>query len=541
MLPKNLSRFRVPQRQTAQTTMFPAPTAGINAVGNLAQMQLGDCIFSYNMIPAQYGMQTREGYSEWATDVGNDEIRTIIPYVGSNSAEDRLFACTEEGIYDVSSGGSSPSLEISFASTSVVSGVGNWTVFVNTAGDYFCLYTDEENGYYVYTESSGTWAKIAMGAGATQIDNVDPDTLVSVMVWKNRVWFVERNSGRAWYLSTGALYGAATAFNFGNKFKYGGSLVAQYNWSVDGGEGVDDYLVSISTGGDVLVYKGTDPSAAATFDQRGSYFIGPPPAGRRIAGSFGGDLYLLSSYGVIPITKLLSGQLVEQRSIYVTQRITPLINSEMRLTRDELGWEIRMVPTQNLLLISTPKRESAPYLQFVQNLDTQGWAIYRDFPYFTGDTWQGNFYFGAATNVVQVHTGGLDGVTLADPEDSGEEVEFSMLTSFQDFQLAGANKTGQLIRTTFIGAVTPSYVAQARYDYDALEITDAATGGSGEGTLWDVGLWDAALWEGDYITTNKLTGTYGTGRSVAIALRGSSRAQVTLVRLDITLIFGNVL
>jgi len=309
-----------------------------------------------------------------------------------------------------------------------------------------------------------------MGGGATQISGVDPGTFVSVLVWKSRVWFVQKDTGFAWYTAVGALYGAVTAFNFGNKFQHGGDLRAQYNWTVDGGEGVDDYLVSISGGGDVILYKGTDPAAAATFAQQGQYFIGPPPLGRRIAGTFGGDLYLLSSYGAIALIQLLSGQLVGETTNLVTRRITPLINADMRLYSGQQGWEIRYLPTQNLLMITTPKQVGFDYKQYVQHLDTRGWAYYRDVPIFTGDTWQGLYYFGGGdlfegAYVLEVHIGDLDGADLDDATD-GDNIDWSMLTSFQDYEAPAANRVAQLIRATFIAAASPSYVAVAKYDYD---------------------------------------------------------------------------
>lgn len=541
-LPKNPSRMRRPSPNYARTVAVPPPRGGINALQNLAEQTPEDAVFMINMIPAPSGATSRTGYREWATNVGTAGlVRTIIPFVGSAAGDDRLFACAANGIYDVSNSTAAPTLLITFLTIDDDSGRGVWQNFVNTNGDYFVLYTDETNGYYVYTETAGTWAKIIMGGGASQISGTNPVNFVSVLVWKSRVWFVEKNSGRAWYTAVGALYGAVTSFNFGNKFQHGGDLRAQYNWSVDGGEGVDDYLVSVSGGGDVILYKGTDPASASTFDQRGQYFIGPPPAGRRLAAAFGGELYLLSSFGIIPLTQLLSGQVISETATLVTRKITPLVNTDMQLYRDDIGWEIRYIPTQNLLMVTTPKQTGISYKQYVQNLDTQGWAFFRDFPVFTGDTWHGFYYHGTEDGIVYVHTGDLDNVLLDDDE-SGDEIDWSVLTSYQDYDLPAANRVAQMIRCTFLAALSPAYVAVAKYDYDMSEpLMTPILAPALSGSLWDVALWDVGLWGGSVITINPLRGANGLGRSMAIWLRGNSRTSTTWIRSDITAIYGNVL
>lgn len=534
------SYMRPAQPQLAQTQPYPAPVGGVNAIDGLAMPMFQDAIYAFNMVPSQYGMKVRDGYTEWCTNVGTGGVRTIIPYISTLAAQDKLFAAAGDGIYDVTSSSTSPSSVLAFGTVDDSSGYGQYVNFINLGSGKFILYCDESNGYKLYTQATNTWSTVASGTSAGQINGANPATFAFCMIWKSRVWFVQKDTGDAWYLPVGQVTGTVTKFNFSNKFKQGGYLVGLWNWTVDGGEGVDDYLVAISSAGDVVVYKGTDPDSAATFDQRGVYYIGPTPAGRRCAGSFGGELYLLSSYGLVPISKLMSGQVVIDTSILVSRKITPLINIEMARSRTQMGWEVRLLPTQNLLAISTPKQDNFGYTQFVQSLDTRGWALYRDFPYETGDSWNSQFYLGTADNRILIHTGTLDDVTLADPE-SGSEIEFSILTWYQDLSTPAQNKTGQFIRPTFIAEKVPSYSLLARYDYDLQEALAVPISTTPTGYVWDVAVWDDAVWGVGLATSNNLFGSSGIGRSVAIALRGTSSARTTLVRFDISFTIGNVL
>ena len=76
-----------------------------------------------------------------------------------------------------------------------------------------------------------------------------------------------------------------TKFTFGAKFTYGGALIGVWSWTIDGGSGVDDFLVAISRGGDILIFQGADPSLA-DFALIGSWFVGEVPDSRKIVDPF---------------------------------------------------------------------------------------------------------------------------------------------------------------------------------------------------------------------------------------------------------------
>lgn len=519
----------------------PAPNAGINAMDNLLTMGTRnpeDSIFQYNLIPGQYGCKVRTGYRDWCTDVGTDGVRTLFPYEGSSSGATRLWAMANDGIYNVSSSAASPAVNTTFGTIDSDSGYGQWANYTTIAG-FFGLYCDESNGYYVYTETGGTWAKVAMGGGATQVSGVDPALFVQPTIYKERVWFVERGSARAWYLPTGAIFGAATVFNFGNKFRHGGILVGLYTWTVDGGQGTNDYLVAVSSAGDVILYLIGDPATASSVNQQGQWYIGPPPSGRRIAGSFGGELYLLSVYGIIPLTKLIAGALIQQTETFLSRKITPLVNQQMLLSRNTLGWEIKLLASENLLLTSTPKLAGFDDVQFVQSLNSQGWAVYRDVPYFTGETWDGSFYIATTDNRVLLHTGTQDAVDI--DGENGVAIEWSALSVFNEYDDIGIFKITQFIRPVFLASQAPSYAVEARYDYNLSEVLAVPSAPVFSGAVWDSGIWDLSLWGGDLIEIESPVGGSGIGRNVAVAINGNSSAPTILVRYDLMYKSGGLL
>jgi hypothetical protein len=530
MLGYKPSGINMPSQQRSQPSKIPAPMSGINAQSGLSEMAPDEAIFMKNIYPARYGCRVRSGYTEYATNVGTGGTRTIISYVGSDPTEDRLFATGEDGIYDVTGGGASPTLELAFGSVDAESGYGHWAAMVTIAG-HFLAYCDETNGYKLYTESTGNWTTVAMGAGAGEVSGVDPASFAFVTLFKSKLWFVVKDSSQAWYLPTGSIAGTATLFDFGSKFKHGGNLVALYNWTIDGGEGIDDYLVAISSTGDVIIYKGNDPSSASDFVQHGQWYIGQTPVGRRIAGAFGGELYIISAYGLIPLTKLIAGALIQQEDIYVSRKINPLINEQMKVSRTSLGWEVRLVPADNLLMIATPKRTGLDYLQFVQSLNTEGWSTFYDIPYLTGDTWLDGFYIGDENNRVLLYTGNADNVALDGT--GATDIEFSSLQTFQEEGTVGAYKRVQFIRPVFVASAAPAYIAEARYDYNLSEVFGSPSSSTVSGALWDSAVWDTDLWSVGIAPIDPLRGGSGMGRTIAIGINGNSQAETILVRTDI--------
>lgn len=519
-------------QQVLKCQIVPAPNGGINAVDMLAATPNVDSIFQYNMIPAQYGCRARTGQTAWATNIGAGvAIGTILPYNGSTGSFDKLFCTGPSGIYDISTiGTNNPAATITFGIVDTTSGYGQWCAAA-TLGGHFLLYCDESNGYYIFTEGSG-WAKVTLGGGGTQISNVDPATFVQPVIFKERVWFVQKNTSTAWYLPTGAVFGAATQFNFGNKFRHGGYLVGLYDWTLDGGNGIDDYLVAVSSSGDVLIYQGTDPSVATSFSLVGMWYIGPPPAGRRIAGSFGGDIYLLSSYGLLPLSKLIAGILVQDQTNYLTRKITPLITTLMSQVRTTLGWEVKLIPSENLLLIANPPQTGVPPQQFVQSLNTQGWAIYRDIVYNTGEVWNGVFYIGDRSGNVNTHTGNTD---------KGTQINWSLITSFQEYEEWGRYHRIGFIRPVFLSTIPPAFGTQARFDYNLSEVLVTTIPGAPPTPAWDVSHWDIDLWGGANVEIEAVRGATGLGRAMAVGLNGSSVVDTILIRFDIMYDSGNYL
>ena len=81
------------------------------------------------------------------------------------------------------------------------------------------------------------------------ITNVTSANLIQVTSHMRRLWFVEKNTTKVWYLPTDAISGAATALDVGSMLTYGSYVIATATWTVDGGNGPNALFVILSNKG----------------------------------------------------------------------------------------------------------------------------------------------------------------------------------------------------------------------------------------------------------------------------------------------------
>jgi len=495
-----------------------------------------DAIIMKNLVPQTYGLRVRQGYVEWANGLGN-EVRSIIPYEGQaeDGSLDALFGVTGEGIFDVTlNGETTPTKEVSFYADPQPdpypkqAGYGVYTHFTSDASAEYMFYADGDAGLYRYTGSTGAWV------AAPDITGVDAADIAFVLAHKQRIWMIEKASADAWYLPVDAIQGAATKFTFGSKFKHGGQLVGLYSWSIDGGEGVDDYLIGVSRSGDVLVYRGADPTAD-NWELVGSWFIGEIPDTRRISVEFGSALYLLSIYGLTNISELLRGEDISNALSSPARKISDSVKDFVQFRKQYPQWQLLHLPGLNLLHLNVPQIPdgNTPYTQIVQNTLTQGWTYWEGIPANCGDTWRGLYYFGTVDGQVFVYGGGLDG-TLID-ETLGVARTFEVLSSFSPVTGNPAQYGNvEMSRTMVLAEGEYKINSRVVFDYNLQEKAQfPGVTQNVEVGVWDEGVWNIDVWGGGRRPKELLVGNFGIGRMGAVSTIGSTAGDLVILSWDV--------
>jgi len=517
----------------AKNFSWPAPY-GMNLVDTATELEPMDCLSAVNMLRGQYGLKTRSGYREWVTGLGAS-VRSILPFQGSASSNDKIFAAIQTGIYDCSTSTSTPGAAVyTFGTSDATSGyceAVNWTT---DAGGHFMLLADETNGYITYAEAGATWYKPVVGDFTPSSGSFDPATVRNITAWKKRIWFTTASSSLAWYTDVDAYKGNVYPFDFGPQFRHGGTLVGIWSLSVNGGLGIDDYLVALSTSGDVVVFQGFDPSSAATFILRDVWYVGQVPAGRRFVTSFGGDALVLGSLGVLPLSKLLSGALTQSEDSYASRKISPVLSQQLTTYLTTRGWEMEIHPEDKALIVLVPYSTTTPSDQWMMSLHAGAWTKASGLAMTTMKAWKTKLYFGTSGGKLCINDGDVDNNQLSGSTNA-IAIQWSLLTGFSKLGTA-SNKRIKQIRPRFrTEGTSPQYSVNARWDLDTSDITNIVYSGTfaSSAAVWDSAIWDAATWAAGIGTAGDWKGATGTGTYAALALAGASIGRTTLASFEI--------
>jgi len=550
------SARRKAQGQATNSVGVPAPIKGIVATGLFgghsasAEGDTGvdSAIWLYNLIAGEYGVRVRQGSRETVTNIPdsegpNGDIRSIMFFnsIVAGGAADHVFAVTDMGIHDVTAGGAGPWVLGDLASDFIwpnQGGNAGWATalnYTNVGGDHFLLITDEDNGYWIFDGTEWT-------AGTfTGSPKPDADKLVQIVEWNGRIWFVEKNSARAWFLDPLSLTGDITPMDVGSRFKEGGHLVQNSTWSLDSGDGMDDKFVMISSGGDVLVWEGIDPTTAADLVLVGRWAVGSVPEGRKVMSDWGGDVLIMSTSGLVTCSALLRGRADLDNNQFISKNISQYLRAEMAGSLNVYGWSLLQVPHQNITIVSvpTPPLVSRAPIQFVLDTSSNAWSMFRDLDIRCQVQSGHTYLFGTSNGRIMSMEGTTDEILL--DGSSSKAITFSMLTHYSGLGMAANWKRPQWIRPYWIGSAQPVFSVQIRYDFDLTELLNSPPFVELDVATWDSAIWDNALWAGNAQSYLETIGVNGMGRHIAVAYRGEATNELTYVGADIMFDRGGLL
>jgi len=538
---------RLPQRMTQQIVTLKPPTHGLNTTGDVAFMDPQDAIECDNLIAADLGLTLRGGWREYATNIGgggNIVVRTLMDFDAAPTTSlapplltSTLFAVTDFGIYDIEGGGNM----IAVAPDIVLSGTSGagymaHVQFVAAGGSHFLIACSETDGGYLYNGLA--WMKMTSvgGPGPGIITGVNPADFVHVCVWKKRLLFTKRGTGEMWFLPVGQVGGAAQMFDFGPILRSGGMLLGLANWTQDAGSGIDDRLVVFGSAGDIAIYEGTDPASVTAFFGVGVWYVGQPPIGRRCWTDTGGNVYLLTQFGVIPIAQLMQGGLDNILTsgtdlLVQLRKINDALNVDFQTLLNTPGWQLIAFPGIALLQIARPRQSVTDYVQYTFQQHSLAWNRILDVPAMTFGRRLNQIYGGTDdARVLRVFTGNTDAMLL---DGTGEvEIRGRLTPAFNYFDQPAVRKRALMFRPQFLAKGTPGWSVLMNVNFERNPIVGTPVGGNTVGSLWDASYWDVDVWSGGRSAFGEWRSVVGMGYSLSPSLFISSVTQTTLASLE---------
>ena len=483
MLRQPVGRKKTRQRVVKSTTV-PAPVAGWDAKNPLASMPPLAAVQLKNWFPQPGWVEVRRGYKVHASSVGS-EVETLATWHGPSGSA--MFAAAGGSIWSVTANSAATE---AYAATAT-NDRWQWCQHTTSAGSFLFLV----NGVDAPIHYNGSAWAVPTITGITAAD------AVGVISHKKRLWFVLADSTKGAYLGTEAIAGAASEFQFGSLFTRGGYLMALATWTRDGGAGADDYLVAISSRGQVALYQGTDPSSASTWALVGVFDV-PPPIGRRCFARYGADLLLMTLEGVFPLSQLLSVDQSQASRVAITDNIAPEFNRAARSYGSLFGWEVCSYAKGTRLVVNVPTVELSAAKQYVMNTITGGWC---EFDSHNANCWvvyNDTLYFGGDGVVYQADTGSADidapitatGQAAYNALGAANTKRFSMIRPL--VTVSATNRPSVGISTDFV-------------ETQAMSSISPATGASA--AAWDTAIWDSSEWSGTDQEVNDWANTVGLG------------------------------
>jgi len=507
------------QRASAQVESLPAPVNGWNARDSYANMDPMDAVALTNLFPNVSSVDLRGGYTNWSTGL-TGQVQTLMAYEAGTT--EKLFAITSAGyIYDSTTNGA--------VGAPLVTGLsgGYWEhTNITTAGGSYMVAVNGLDSLRLY--DGATWAAIT-GVSTPAITGVTTSTLVNVLLFKHRLWFIQKGTLKAWYLPTDSISGAAVAFDLSAVATMGGYLVDMEAWTIDGGYGVDDNLAFFTSEGEMIVYRGTDPASSATWAQMGVWSLGAP-IGARCMLKYSGDLLVLTQDGLVPMSTALQSSRVDPRTA-LSDKIQGAISAAFTAyaptdSPDSRGWQIFLHPKQNALWINVPVSVGNQQ-QYVMNTITKAWCNFTgwaancwetidDQPYFGGDgvvckAWNTSTYSDNATNI------------------NGSAVQ-----AFNYFGSRGVKKYFTRARLSLFTNGQPAVAVGMNVDFQTAANNAALSFTPNSYALWGTALWGTGIWGSGAVINNTWLGITGIGYCGAVTMTSATTGmQISWASTDI--------
>ncbi len=362
--------------------ILPAPIGGLNKRDPISAMDATDAVEMDNYIPMTSSIELRPGYELYAklSDFHNGQkIETLARY--STSETERMIAVFAGKAYDVSTSTPVCFDQVVFSKSRCQTMLYQNRLFLMNGVDVpKVFYVDEQNQSHLQD-----WG--------FQGEDLSSPKIVNGSVSHEFVWFVEKNSTRAWVSNVaGNISGTLEAFDVAQVLKWGGHLITVFNWTIDGGTGLDDYTCLMSSEGEVLVYKGYNPHDAGHFELKGSYKLSKP-IGYQCVMPFLGDVVVMTEDGYMPLSKVLSSNNAVIASFAFSDKIRGLVLKRASVYKYLEGWQSIVYAKKGYAIFNVPVGNT--FEQHVININTGAWCRFTNIRAFCWCSFQDHIYFGS--------------------------------------------------------------------------------------------------------------------------------------------------
>ena len=516
----------IASNQVSSTITIPAPNAGLNSRAPLSNMPVEFALQMTNLIANPMGVENRKGSIEWTTGFLN-VLRSIIPYNSGSSTTSKLFISDDSNIYDVSIQGSNTVVH-----SGITSGKFRYAQLATQGGNFLIL-ANGVNNPRIYNGS--TWITTSSVASPAAVGEFHLPVGYALSGMRNptihqrRIWFVYENSTRIFYSEINSLGGELKSFDLGANMPRGGKIVDLISWTSGvAGTGLTNRLAAITSEGDCIIFDGTDPDDAASWQVSGVFALSKPAYDQPFM-IFGGDVIYWSKTGIYPLSQYLqNGNL----TVPLSNNISSTIGELSRNYTNIHGFDICDIDSEDIIIFNMPQISSSGNLQFCFQKTTGGWSVFTGIPAIAWAELNGVPFFITANGIYRAFKGYKD---LVAPDGSGgKNYTCVVQQAFSTLGNSGANKHVKLIRANLLSkSSTTNLRINVRTDFDTSAPLNVSNVASTPVSLWDFSSWDEGYWSAEISSISKWNGASAFGVFVSAILLFQSSEQTIWTSSDI--------
>lgn len=465
---------------------IPAPIGGLNRRDTHNSMDQTDALQMDNYIPLENKIALRKGYITYYRN--EKSFLTLTVY----KKEDKqiLLGISSGRAYNLSSSSNVRMYDnIIFNDSHCQTVQYKDRLYFMNGVDVPQVFYINDNNEEVFTD----W-------GFSNSD-LDASKIISGCVSKQFLWGVEKGSLKAWYSAVaGNISGNLNCFDLSGIARFGGHLINICNWTVDGGQGIDDLTVFITSEGEVLVYSGSNPNSADNWSLKGSYKISSP-LGYRCVLQYQGDVIIITEDGYLPLSKVLPLNAAGASTYAFSDKIRGLILERSSLHKDKFGWQGLIYTHGGYALFNVPLSQG--YEQHVINLTSGAWCRFTGIKSHCWVIYNDKIYFGSDYGVCQFDRG---------YSDNGYPITGEIRQAYNNLGYEGLKKI-QLLNPRMASSGRYSLVIYLDTDYNHYDQNTAENLGFDGVTKWNQSKWSQNISQNQ----TKWQTSQGTIRSVWIA------------------------
>ena len=437
-----------------------------------------------NFVVTEDRVQLRPGLLKITTTppvIGGSPATCLIPHYRGGLGADYMCVSAGSSLFDYVSGAQ---LKTGFTSDDW-----HWTSFSNLGVADYTIMVNGANGVWSWNGTIGPTGFVKETVTAPAAETwIQIDEIEIVLSHMNRLWFADGANLALYYLPIQQKTGEVKLFPLNSIFKRGGHIRALATWSLDGGRGMDDQLAIFTTNGEVAIYSGTDPDT--DFSLVGVFRIDAPMSKHCVL-NYGGELYVLISTGVVPMSTTIRE---ESEQLGKTEKgVVPYFTEVSNVYRNSKGWQAVLNHGYGAIIANMPLGAPNQFKQMVRTMPHARWTSWSKIPARFW-TWLNNRMY-CLDEAGIVYENGFDYLN-----DNGNPIKVDIQWAWSDYGTP-AYKHYKMIKIYIVTDGQPRPMMDMRVDYDYTEPTNQPdVSFTTPGAIWDTAPWDTSDWAKGEVT-----------------------------------------